>query len=310
MEVPELLQELKLRDGKRWMMITNQQGALVERSLVKLCASRGLSEPVACLKGLLEEATEEEMLSQHFEELCDAHQVDRLGFEEVMASKLVALDVHVTLSAAKKLWAGRDSVGCKEFVAFVRALREAEGRATKIQSFLRGRAQRLKVEEPEILGCGPKLAPYNPTPKCAIEQALEALKVASGDLVYDLGCGDGRFLVAAGHRGARAVGVEYDARFAERAMASIQEAGLQEVEVICGDACTTDLSEATKIFLYLVPQGLKLLEPALREALQRGVAIASYTFSLPGWTADEVLTAESRSLECKLWIYKSAKCLS
>lgn len=316
MEVPELLKELKLRDGKSWMMITNQQGALVQRSLWKLCATRGISEPtdaVAGLKALLDEADDDDLLSGHFHELCRAHGVSRLCFEDVVASEHVAqhLDVHVTLQAAKKLWADRDSVTCPEFVAFIRGLRDAQGRATTIQSFLRGRAQRLKpTPEAEALRCGTKLAPYNPTPMCAIHQALEALSVRSGDVVYDLGCGDGRFLIAAGQRGARAVGVEYDPRFAERALRSVQDKGLREVSVICGDACVADLSEATQIFVYLVPQGLKLLEPNLREALQRGVRIASYTFSLPGWTPDDVLTAESRSAECKLWIYKSARCLS
>ena len=150
----------------------------------------------------------------------------------------------------------------------------------------------------------------SPSVQGAIHQALEALHVGHNDLLYDLGCGDGRLLLAAAQRGAKALGVEYDTRFVEKALAKIEEFGVSHLaKVICGDAFETDLTPASKIFVYLVPDGLRKIEPSLCAAMKRGTPIASYMFSIPGWSADDVLTAETRAAECKVWIYQSPKCL-
>lgn len=128
------------------------------------------------------------------------------------------------------------------------------------------------------------LAPFNPTSDEAIEAALDMAHIGPGDVVYDIGCGDGRLLVAAARLGATCVGVEYDPIYAGRAEARAAEAGVSSmVSIICGDATVvTDLAGATVVFVYLVPTGLRLMLPRLLSALAAGACIVSNIFSLPG----------------------------
>ena len=82
--------------------------------------------------------------------------------------------------------------------------------------------------------------------------------------------------------GAEAVGVELDAALAKRATAAV--AGLAGARIIHGDALAEPLDRATKIFLYLVPSGLKTIAPRL--AALRNVTVVAYTFAVPGWAPD------------------------
>ena len=158
-----------------------------------------------------------------------------------------------------------------------------------------------------------KLAPYNPTSEDGIRLALELAGVSSDDTVYDIGCGDGRTLLAAAAKGARGIGIEYDPKFVERCVLSgtafgshcvslslstdavppppsakknIEDAGLaSKLSVIEGDAVElADLTEATVIFIYLVPKGIDLLKPRLAKAVRRGARLVSNMFSVPEWT--------------------------
>lgn len=188
-------------------------------------------------------------------------------------------------------------------------------RATAIQAVLRGRKGRRSAEQTieKVQGensehkatVEARLAPFNPTPSCAVTQALDALTVGPNDVLYDLGCGDGRVLLAAAARGARAIGVEYDVQLVEKARKHVDEAGVADlVSIVHGDACIVDLTPATKIFVYLVPAGLERIGPSLVAAQRRRVAVASYTFTIPslGQPA-QALTAESRAPECRVWLY-------
>lgn len=228
----------------------------------------------------------------------------------------------VTVEAAAQLWSrevgdGADAcIGLDAFVRLADVLEAECARATAIQAALRGRMGRKAAEETarrdreeragDLVEGAAVLAPFNPTPSCAIEQALEALEVGPADIFYDLGCGDGRVLLAAAGRGARCLGVEYDGQLALRAQQAVAGAGFKEhAEIIHGDACSCDLVPATKIFVYLVPTGLARLSPALTEALHRGVPVASYTFSIPGEEPVSTLTAPTRAPECKVRLYRS-----
>lgn len=274
---------------------------------------------------------DEAQLTDAFDRLCkhSAGENNQLHFEEWLEWDWLQGKVGpagssalLTSAAVEDIWRrvvvtkGLATAGPPEFVELAKVLRSECSRATTIQSVLRGRSGRRradgasKAEQPSILQEAPKLAPFNPTPECAIMQALEALSVGPGDLIYDLGCGDGRLLVAAAARGARAFGVEYDERYVVKAKERARSAGVTElVEVVHGDACEVDLEPATKIFVYLVPAGLGRLEMAMIAALNRGVPVASYTFSLPGLEPAQVLTAESRAPECKVWVYLRASSL-
>lgn len=347
----QLLMELKSKRPKMWMMVTNGEGALVHRSLVKMCKAEGLSQgendDTVLLRALLEahgkgsnpggyskkgsdvpgSSLDEAFLEGEFKALCTLHGASELSFDQCMSWDWIAHQVGVTITkdATGQIWrrvVGTREAACEtDFVALARALQAESETATTIQSFMRGCAGRVKAhsqareaaETAQKSRCSAemKLAPYNPTPSCAVRQALDALSVGPEDVLYDLGCGDGRLLIAAAQRGAKAVGVEYDARFVEKADGAIRQLELSNfATVMCGDAFATDLVPASKIFVYLVPDGLRKLEPSLNAALKLGTPIASYMFSIPGWSPDEVLTAETRSSECKVWIYKTASCLA
>ena len=313
------------------MKICKAEGVLTEgesddrlllRALVDGNSGGGYAKKVVVQRNDLDEA----FLHDEFQSLCKLHGATELSFDQCMSWDWIAnqIDVSITADATRQLWqrvVGRPAVGEAEFQQLVRALQGESNTATTIQSFLRGCAGRVKAasvsleatESAQKSRCAAvmKLAPYNPTPSCAVQQALEALLVGPSDVLYDLGCGDGQVLIAAARRGAKAVGIEYDARFVEKADLAIRDFGLQDLATVtCSDAFATDLVPASKIFVYLVPDGLRQLEPSLKKALQRGTPIASYMFSIPGWSPDEVLTSETRSSECKVWIYKaSSKCL-
>jgi len=133
---------------------------------------------------------------------------------------------------------------------------------------------------------GTNLAPFNPSMPDVVESAIELLGLSSTDVLYELGCGDGRVMIAAAQAtpGLRCVGVEYDRVFYLRAQAAIEAGGVGEaVSVRHGDALEVPLDDATAVFVYLVPKGLKLVAPALKEVLRRsGARVVSYLFSVPG----------------------------
>jgi len=131
------------------------------------------------------------------------------------------------------------------------------------------------------------LAPFNPTANDAIRHGLELAKVQGQDTVWEIGCGDARWLIAAcKETGACGFGVEYDPDLAVRATAAVQEAGLDgKVTILCEDACQVDFSAATVLLLYLVPKGLAHLQPkldALRSSAHTVRVVANF-FSVPGW---------------------------
>ena len=342
-----LLDSLRIRNPRAWMAVTNNQGTLMPRSLLKLCKNQavqlGSQDAEHLLQGLLDaepqqsdnpdgtskpfSPTDSESLKTQFAQLCRQFASGKqcltyeewLNWDELDGCR--GAGGSISTEAARSLWlrwvGDGNSANETDFVRLAQVMRQECGLATTIQSFIRGSVGRRTARH-HADAChkqstcleAVKLAPYNPTPDCAIKQVLDTLEVQSGDTLFDLGCGDGRMLLAAARRGARAVGVEYDTRFAEKASRAIREAKLESLaKVICGDAQTANLSEATKIFVYLVPDGLRRMNAALSDASQRGVPIASYLFSLPGWSPHAVLTAETRGAECKVWIYRDSAAL-
>ena len=155
------------------------------------------------------------------------------------------------------------------------------------------------------------LAPFNPTHRDGVAMALRLLDLDPSDLLVDLGCGDGRLLIEAARvHGCRARGVEYSPELCERAKRLAAEVGVP-VQVLLGDAAEHDFSDATAVFVYLVPAGLRLLMPRLTEALCRGARVVSYgTLSL---LTTQSTTLRERSL-LLTWIdaqrRNENKCLS
>jgi len=137
----------------------------------------------------------------------------------------------------------------------------------------------------------PSFIGFVPTPPHHVDAFFELAPVSSGDVVYDLGSGDGRLLFAAVERGAgRAVGVELDA---ERAHASREDAarkGLEEkVTVLEADIMDVGLADATVVLCYLSTKASSDLKPKLEAELKPGTRVVMESFPIPGWQEEKVV---------------------
>ncbi len=142
-----------------------------------------------------------------------------------------------------------------------------------------------KPYEPEI-GQGGKDVVWVPTPPALVEKMLDMAQVTRNDLVMDLGSGDGRNIIAAAKRGARAIGVEYNPEMVALATRLAQEAGVADrATFIEGDMFTADISKATVMALFLLPDNLERLAPTFL-ALTPGTRMALNTFAVPEWEPD------------------------
>ena len=126
--------------------------------------------------------------------------------------------------------------------------------------------------------------PYIPTTETAVKAMLELAAVKSSDIVYDLGCGDGRIVIAAAKSyGARGVGIDIDSALIREAKQNARQAGVERrVEFREQDLFLANFREATVVTLFLLPAINKRLLPQL-EALKPGTRIVSNTFEIGGW---------------------------
>ena len=138
----------------------------------------------------------------------------------------------------------------------------------------------------------PHLAPYVPTPQEVVDRMLQLGGVGKGDVVYDLGCGDGRIPITAAKRfGARGVGVDIDPQRIAEANANAKKEGVEHLVTFrLQDAMTTDVSDATVVTLYLLSASNLKLRPILTKQLKPGARIVSHSFSMGDWQPDKVDT--------------------
>jgi len=131
-------------------------------------------------------------------------------------------------------------------------------------------------------------APFVPTPVPVVERMLELAKVTAGDVVYDLGSGDGRMVILAARRyGARGVGVELNPVWVRDARRYAEELGVADkVSFRVEDLFTTDLREATVVTLYLYPALNRKLAPRLIAELRPGARIVSHEYGIGDWPPD------------------------
>ena len=122
------------------------------------------------------------------------------------------------------------------------------------------------------------------TPGEGIVVACDLLELSSSDVVYDVGCGDGRFLVEACRRGATCVGLEIDATRAAEARSNLASAGFSGLGTVKAEnALECDFAGATCFYLYLIPRGLKIVAPLLLKlAKTRPLRVVTYMAPLPG----------------------------
>jgi SAM-dependent methyltransferase len=137
-----------------------------------------------------------------------------------------------------------------------------------------------------------------PTPLPLLEKMLDMARVTPQDYVIDLGSGDGRNVIAAAKRGARALGVEYNLEMVELSRRNAAREGVADkAKFVHGDMFEADLSQATVLALFLLPDNLRRLTPKFAN-LRPGVRIVLNGFAIPGWDPDETATAEG---ECGNW---------
>jgi ubiquinone/menaquinone biosynthesis C-methylase UbiE len=129
-------------------------------------------------------------------------------------------------------------------------------------------------------------APFVPTKQEVVEEMLRVAGVTPSDVVYDLGCGDGRIVITAAQKfGARGVGVDIDPERISDANWYAKRAGVEgRVTFKLGDLFEADIAEATVVTLYLLPEMNMRLRPKLRRDLKPGTRIVSHDFDMgPEW---------------------------
>ena len=139
---------------------------------------------------------------------------------------------------------------------------------------------------------------YLPTPDRTVEAMLKLAGVSAQDVVYDLGSGDGRIVIAAARlHGARGVGIELDARMVERARCNARVSGVEKlVEFRQADLFQADLREATVVTLFLFPEMVLRLRPKLLAELRPGARIVSHRFGLGDWPPQRTIQSEGDSV--------------
>jgi cyclopropane fatty-acyl-phospholipid synthase-like methyltransferase len=151
------------------------------------------------------------------------------------------------------------------------------------------------------------LAPFVPSPPEVVDRMLTLAGVTPQDVVYDLGCGDGRIPIAAAKKyGARGVGLDIDPRRIEEARANARAAGVEHlVEFRLEDVMTADVSQASVVTLYLLSSSNAKLRPMLTKTLRPGARIVSHAFSMgaewPADTVDHFVTSAGDEITLYLW---------
>jgi protein-L-isoaspartate O-methyltransferase len=151
-----------------------------------------------------------------------------------------------------------------------------------------------------------KQVPYVPTPQDIVDKMLELAKVKSDDVVYDLGSGDGRFVITAVQKfGAHAVGVEINPDLYRQSSARIKELGLDDhAHIVCDDMFYVTVRPATVVVLYLLTSFNEKLRPKLERELHSGTRIVAHDFQVPGWDPDQVVDLNSKNgIPHKLYLY-------
>jgi tRNA G37 N-methylase Trm5 len=130
-----------------------------------------------------------------------------------------------------------------------------------------------------------KIVPYVPTPQEVVDRMLELAQVKKGDVVYDLGSGDGRIVVTAAKTyGVRAIGFEIDPQRIKESHENIKKAGVEKlVEIRQQDIRTVDLSPANVLTMYLLPEVNLMIRPNIWKQMKPGSRIVSHDFDMGDW---------------------------
>jgi SAM-dependent methyltransferase len=149
-----------------------------------------------------------------------------------------------------------------------------------------------REEEPQLD------VPYVPTPQKVVDRMIDMANVRPDDVVYDLGCGDGRLVITAAKRGARGVGIDLNPvriNEAKRNASAAQVTGRVQFKV--GDLFQADVSPATVVTLYLLPDVNRRLRPQLWKQLRVGSRVVSHAFDMgPEWPPERTERVDNSTL--------------
>lgn len=142
-----------------------------------------------------------------------------------------------------------------------------------------------------------KIVPFVPSPQEVVNKMIELAGVKKGDVVYDMGSGDGRIVIAAAKKGARAVGFEIDGDLVKESRENIRKAGVENLaEIRQQDILTVDFSPASVVTMYLLPDVNLKLKPNLLKQLKPGSRVVSHSFDMGDWKPDKVERADGRTI--------------
>jgi SAM-dependent methyltransferase len=139
--------------------------------------------------------------------------------------------------------------------------------------------------------------PYVPTPDEVVQSMLKLAGVHDGDVVYDLGCGDGRIVIAAARLGARGVGVDINPDRIREARLNARQAGVEDkVKFLEADLFTAPIQDATVVTLYLLPSVNLKLRPKLWKDLKPGTRVVSHAFDMGDWKPEKTDEVDNRPI--------------
>jgi trans-aconitate methyltransferase len=143
-----------------------------------------------------------------------------------------------------------------------------------------------------------KIVPFVPTGQKVVEKMLELAEVKKGDVLYDLGSGDGRIVITAAQKyGVKAVGFEIDPELIKQSRERIRKEKLEKLaEIREQDILTVDLSPATVITMYLLPEVNLKLRPKIRSQLKPGSRIVSHDFDMDDWQPEKTVNLDNDTI--------------
>lgn len=142
-----------------------------------------------------------------------------------------------------------------------------------------------------------KIVPYVPTPQKVVDRMLALAQVKKGDVVYDLGSGDGRIVITAAKKyGVKAIGFEIDPERIKESQENIKKAGVGHlVEIRRQDIRTVDLSRASVLTMYLLPDVNMMMRPKIWKEMKPGSRVVSHDFDMGDWKPLKTETIEDGS---------------
>ena len=157
-------------------------------------------------------------------------------------------------------------------------------------------AQAAPVRAPDVY--------FEPTPQNVVDQVMALGRIGVADVVYDLGCGDGRVVIAAAKAGARGVCVDIDPVRIRESRANAVAAGVESrIRFVEGDLFTVPIADATVAFLFLWPDLNLKLRPRLWRELRAGTRVVSYVHDMGDWAPRETLRVQGRFGQRDLYLW-------